>query len=50
MSGEHPKGRTAMDGMVKQLIQDGWPAKKAEDAAKQAAIRNDQRRNGIRPS
>jgi hypothetical protein len=45
MSGEHPNGRTAMDGIVKRIVENGGTADQAKKIARDAALREDRRRN-----
>lgn len=45
-SGEHPNGRRAMDDVQRRLQSDGVPAKRAEQIARQTALREDRKRNG----
>lgn len=45
MSGELPKGREAMNDVIRRKVEMGIPAKKAEDQAREIARREDRRRN-----
>ena len=42
MSGEHPNGRKAMDDLIRRQVEAGIPARKAQEQARQTAIRHDQ--------
>lgn len=56
MSGEHPEGRAAMDRVIERIrvnqeeAKKPFDQKKAREQARAAALRTDQRANGIRKS
>ena len=43
--GEHPNGRKAMDDLVRRQVESGADPKQAAERARQAALRNDRKRN-----
>lgn len=45
-TGEHPNGRKAMDDLTRRQVESGVDPKVARERARQAALRNDRKRNG----
>lgn len=43
--GEHPDGRKAMREVERRLRNEGFSSEKAQQKAREAALRNDRRRN-----